>query len=225
MLDTSIKLSEYLLKKDIQKGWDLLNEAINCGHHSAFIYDSLIRDAMYHVGELWQENKINVAEEHLASATCEYLLAMYAQSNLKKQSSDKDTFPRVLLFCIEGEEHNLGLKMASSLFKEFGWDVYDLGDNLPLEYAKYSLQTWKPDVVCLSVSIRHYLPKLKETLHTLKEISPSTTFIVGSRLHDESAFLSCCLPDTLLAKDLDYLYQWLLSYQSQMKEWNRGVMM
>ncbi|MGD6780695.1 cobalamin B12-binding domain-containing protein [Sutcliffiella horikoshii] len=119
----------------------------------------------------------------------------------------------------------MGLKMASSLFEEYGWDVYDLGSNLPLDYAEYSLKKWQPEVVCISVSIRHHLPKLKETMERLQNISPGTTFIVGSRLHAESAFRSCCTAETLIAKDTSFLFQWLEDYRKEAGIINKGVLL
>lgn len=226
MNEISKKLSEYLLEKDLLKGWHSVKESMNQGYNSSFIYDFILRDAMYRIGEMWEENQITVAHEHLATGTCELILSKYHLEKLSDRLiENKTSAPRAMFFCVEGEEHDLGLKMASSLFEEYGWDVFDLGSNLPLDYAEYSLEKWKPEVVCISVSIRHHLPTLKETIKRLKQKRPGTTFIVGSRLHAESAFQSCCMADTLIAKDTSFLFQWLENYQKEAGTVDKGVLM
>ena len=226
MNEISKKLSEYLLEKELLKGWGSVKEALVQGYNSAFIYDFIIRDAMYRIGEMWEQNQITVAHEHLATGTCELILSKYHIEKLSSSLIDNNlSAPRAMFFCVEGEEHDLGLKMASSLFEEYGWDVYDLGSNLPLDYAEYSLDKWKPEVVCISISIRHHLPMLKETIQKLQQKRPGTTFIVGSRLHGETAFQSCCTADTIIAKDLSFLFQWLEDYQKEARAVDKGVLL
>lgn len=226
MNEISKKLSQFLLEKNVASGWSCVEDTMDQGYNSAFIYDFILRDAMYRIGEMWEENKISVAHEHLATGTCELILTKYHLEKLNDRLIEENSpSPRAMFFCVEGEEHDLGLKMASSLFEEYGWDVYDLGSNLPLDYAEYSLKKWQPDVVCISLSIRHHLPKLKETIERLQNISPGTTFIVGSRLHAESAFRSCCPAETLIAKDTSFLFQWLEDYRKEAGIINKGVLL
>ncbi len=38
------------------------------------IYEGLIQKSMYRIGELWEQNKVSIATEHLATAITEMLL-------------------------------------------------------------------------------------------------------------------------------------------------------
>ncbi|CAG9620500.1 cobalamin B12-binding domain-containing protein [Sutcliffiella rhizosphaerae] len=225
MNEISMKLSQYLLKKDVVSSWSNVHSFLNQGKNSGFIYDNLFRNAMYQVGDLWEQNTITVADEHLATATCELVLAKYHMEKVSNCLNKHKIPPRALFFCVEGEEHNLGLKMAASLFEEFGWDVYDLGSNLPVDYAEYSIKKWNPEVVCISISVRHHLSKLQETLQRLEKVNPALTIIVGSRFHQEESFLSCCTPGTLIAQDATFLFEWLENYQKETGRVDKGVLL
>ncbi|MCA1319309.1 cobalamin B12-binding domain-containing protein [Bacillus tianshenii] len=229
MHEVAKKLSAHFLEKNVIQGWASITESLDQGYNSSYIYDFLFRDAMYHIGELWEKNEITVADEHLATGVSDLLLSKYHLEKKERNISDKGILPitntgRAMFFCVEGEDHYLGLKMASSLFEEFGWDVYDLGSNLPLEYAEYSIKKWQPEVICISITIRHLLPKLKDTIKRLAAIHPEATIIVGSRLHDEAAFRSCCTEETIIAKDAAFLYQWLNHYQNEASFVKKGVL-
>lgn len=50
------------------------------------LYETIIKKALYEVGELWEYNKISVATEHLASAIVEGILNEFY---FKIISSDK----------------------------------------------------------------------------------------------------------------------------------------
>ncbi|WP_281998890.1 cobalamin B12-binding domain-containing protein [Priestia flexa] len=86
---------------------------------------------MYQIGQWWQENKISVADEHLATATCDYIIARLQFTVNKEKLPSK----RALLFCVEGEGHYIGLKMLASLLEKYKWEVGNLGANLSLSYA------------------------------------------------------------------------------------------
>ncbi|WP_417897190.1 cobalamin-dependent protein [Bacillus haimaensis] len=230
MHEIAKKLSAHFLEKNVIQGWASIKDTIEQGYNSPYIYDFLFRDAMYHIGELWEKNEITVADEHLATGVSDLLLSKYHLE--KKEMTLSGTDPvsktpsnRAMFFCVEGEEHYLGLKMASSLFEEFGWDVYDLGSNLPLDYAEYSLKKWQPEIICISITIRHLLPKLKDTIERLAAIHPQATIIVGSRLHQEAAFLSCCTENTIIAKDAAFLYEWLNNHKSEASFVQKGVLL
>ncbi|MEN3153467.1 cobalamin B12-binding domain-containing protein [Priestia aryabhattai] len=197
-------LADCLLEGDVQKSWLLIAIYIEEGHSSTDVY-TLLTEAMYEVGKRWQENKISVADEHLATAACDYVLTRFQLSQHQLLQRN-----RALLFCIEGEEHYLGIKMIAGLMSEHGWEVKNLGANLPLPFALKSIERWDPDVVCLSVSQVHLLPDLQKYIAEIESMSQSPLVLVGSRLlstHDLSASGSS---KTIFINHIQAFKDWLL---------------
>src|SRR5690606_37226031 len=96
---------------------------------------------MYWIGELWEKNVITVADEHLATAICDFVVSVTEVRRPALNSHKK----KVMVLGPEGEDHYIGLKMVASLFKENGWEVQYMGPNLPLDAAIDSANRWQPE--------------------------------------------------------------------------------
>ncbi|MDT8859579.1 cobalamin-dependent protein [Alkalihalobacillus sp. MEB130] len=180
MDDSSKKLAHAFLDGDIHASWMIVQQHVNEGMNSYYIYEQLLTPAMHYIGELWEKNEITVADEHIATGVCDFILSRYSFQFVQQNKAEKQK--RAIFFCLEGEEHYLGIKMVSALFQEEGWDVRFLGPNLPLEYMLYTVQNFKPEVVGISLSLSTQLPQLKDYLHVLEEQKESLTILVGSRI-------------------------------------------
>ncbi|MDG0029413.1 cobalamin B12-binding domain-containing protein [Priestia sp. Y58] len=205
------KFVGYLLAGDQDSAWEVVLEEIHQGNNSLDIYENLITTAMRVTGDMWEENIISVADEHVATTTCDYVLTRY-RFYKKIQGHASDTAPRALLLCLEQEQHFIGLKMVALLFEEHGWNTRFLGANLPLEYAEKMAIEWKPHMVGLSVSIPYHIERLAEYTKTLDKLEPRPTVMVGGRLVSQIDFRSYCSEHTRLIPDLHQLNNWLISY-------------
>ncbi|MED3964552.1 cobalamin B12-binding domain-containing protein [Niallia taxi] len=199
-----------LLEGNIQKSMAIIQELDYQGYHTAFIYDELITPAMKYIGELWQRNEISVAEEHLATGICEVILSHYMLNIQQADTQEK----KVLLFCLEGEHHTIGLKMCASTFQENGWEVKNLGPNLPLEHAVYMARKWKPDVIGMSLSMSFSIPTLRPYIEELERLAPKPAIIVGSRLIQEYDLQQYCSPSTIFISEQSELKSWLQKYNN-----------
>src|SRR5690606_8193070 len=90
------------------------------------IYQHILTPALREVGRMWQRRLINEAEEHYCSQITEALLAMLS-ANVQPARQKKT----VLGFCVEGEHHDIGIRLALDCFALQGWDAVCFGANLP----------------------------------------------------------------------------------------------
>ncbi|GEL09209.1 cobalamin B12-binding domain-containing protein [Salisediminibacterium halotolerans] len=144
--------------------------------------EEFITPAMYEVGFLWEANKISVADEHLATGICDFVLTAAVKPRAKTNSSGKT----IVLFGAENEEHYLGLKMVAAVFRVNGWQVYNMGPNMPIADAIAGVKRWEPDVVGVSTGFAPNEERTERYLNRLMAASPKTEIILGgrySRLH------------------------------------------
>ncbi len=216
MYNKQEELTEALIRGDYFKSWDILYSHIKDGYNSTFIFDSLLKQSMYDIGKLWEKNKITVADEHLATSVCDFLVTRYSYDylNIEDNIEDREK-PRALFFCLENEEHYLGLKMVASLFKEHHWDVKFLGPNLPLEYAIYSARKWSPEVIGLSLSITHLIPRLSEYISNLEKLDHNPKILVGGRLTTQYDLRPYCSEQTIILKEMNEVHQFLQAYKKE----------
>ncbi len=143
----------------------ILQRCIDNGHSLVELELHIIQPALYDIGEKWQANQVSVAQEHMATAIAQSVMAVALQNSQPPPSVNK----RVLLACVEGNNHALGLQMVADAFLLAGWEVQYLGANVPTLSLIQQVAEWKPDLVGLSVSFPQQLRVAKAIIAQLYE--------------------------------------------------------
>jgi methanogenic corrinoid protein MtbC1 len=141
------------------------------------IYEGLLKPALYKIGELWEQNKISVATEHLASAIVESLL----NEIYLRQSSTGKLEKTAIVTCLENEHHQIGARMVSDIFELNGWKVFFLGANTPKNDLLNYIRIVKPQLVAISLSIYFHLPTLESTLDKIRSEFSQLRILIGGQ--------------------------------------------
>lgn len=212
------QFAEFLLAGDQQNAIQLLREVAEYTPRYR-LYQDFLTPAMQHVGDLWERNEITVADEHLATAVFDFVLAQYHYTPDKQMTLESHAHNRRAMFsCLEGEQHALGLKMVSGLFEEDGWKSRYMGADLPLEYTVTTAEKWMPDVIGLSVSIVYNLPNLRSYVESLESLNYGPTVIIGGRLTEKYDLRPYCSDKTIIIKNVSELKTWLEVYSAGEKQ-------
>lgn len=198
------ELAELFLAGEDEKAMDAVLEYLKNHSHNE-LYHDLLTPAMYLIGDWWQENIISVADEHLATAICDFVVSA---AELKRKPAD-GIQRKVMVLGPEGEDHYIGLKMVSSLFKEHGWQVQYMGPNLPLDAALESARKWQPDVIAMSAALAYRLPALKAYSQAFQELDFKPSILIGGRAIVSADISKIRTEGTLVVKDLPQLKKWL----------------
>jgi methanogenic corrinoid protein MtbC1 len=129
------------------------------------IYAGLFRPALTRVGDLWQENSISVAHEHIASAIVARLMIYLYNLLMPAGKGNKGT---VLVASVVNEYHDIGAQMVSDFFEENGWKVWFMGSNVPNQEVMEFLSRNKPDILALSVAIPFNLGACRELVQAIR---------------------------------------------------------
>lgn len=174
-------------------------------HGKYRLYEEVITPAMYEIGKMWEENRITVADEHLATGISDFVLTVVDERNKGTAKNGRT----VLLFGVEKEEHYLGLKMVASLFRDKGWTTRYLGPNLPVESAIAAMNKWAPDVIGVSASMANRVPDVLTYLKQLNQQQPhELKVLIGGRFADTVANEVTDFPVEVLQSLMD-LDKWL----------------
>ena len=145
---------------------DIVNRCVVRGDALVDVEQHVIWPALIRIGEQWQANQITVAQEHLATAIVEWVITL---GLLCAPPPSTTIGKKVLLACVEGNNHVIGLRMASDAFQLAGWDVQYLGMNVPTRALIRHVADWKPDLVGLSISFPHQLRAVRNVIAQLGE--------------------------------------------------------
>jgi methanogenic corrinoid protein MtbC1 len=153
----------------------LVDEGLLRGIPLQDIHLKIIQQAQYEIGRLWQENRISVAQEHLATAISQLALSHLYRHLPRDPSNGKI----VMVSCVEGELHEVGARMASDFLEMAGFDVRFLGANVPTSHLVRMVREQKPDLLALSVSMTYHLPALRLALDQVRAEAPRLPIAVG----------------------------------------------
>lgn len=149
----------------------VLDEALVAGVSVPDVYLKIIQPAQYGIGHLWEQNRIGVAEEHLATAISQLVLAHLYPLLPRAPDNGK----RALVACVAGELHDMGARITADFFEMAGFGVRFLGADVPTESLIAMAREERPDLLVLSTTMTFNLPGLREAVVRAREA-------VGDRL-------------------------------------------
>ena len=167
-----------LLSGNRMKCSEISAELLNAGFSIKDLYEKIVKQALYDVGELWETGKISVATEHLASAIVE---ANLNEQYYKVISNTIEINKSVVAACVENEFHQIGIKMVSDIFEMNGWNAHFLGANTPTNELIGFIKEVKPDLLALSLSIYFHLPTLEYMLTAMQQEMPNLPILIGGQ--------------------------------------------
>ena len=154
------------------------DEALDRGLDVAGVHTRLIEPAMRAIGELWEMNRVSVAEEHLASAICHEVAGRVFWRALGGAPRSRE---RVMMAAVQGEQHVLGLRLAADVLEGAGYDVLYLGADVPLQALLDACRVHRPDVLGFTVSMSLNVPTMIWEIHELTKLDQPPRVMTGGR--------------------------------------------
>lgn len=151
-------------------------EALANGLTIPQVYVEMFQPALYEVGARWEANRLSVAEEHMATAITQYVMAQIYQP------PPHPGRPRgsIVLTGVEGELHNIGLVMVGDIFESSGWQVRFLGTHLPAVSILSAIRETKPTHVGISATILFNVGTVRQLIQRIRdEYGDRLTILVG----------------------------------------------
>jgi DNA-binding transcriptional MerR regulator len=102
----------------------------------------IIGPTLYAIGKAWEQNKIDVATEHLATNHLRHYLLMWMRTGPPPYAINP-----ALLACAPGELHEGSLLMLAVLLRRLRWPVLYLGQTMPLDSLSIFIEDLVPSVV------------------------------------------------------------------------------
>lgn len=180
-----------------------LNEAARRGADTAVLARDLVEPVFKEIGEMWMRGEVTPAEEHLATELISRCLTRRGAARQRPLPGA----PRILLSCLAGEFHELGIRIAADIVQESGWIAESLGANVPRTALVGLVAERLPRVVGLSVALPAHIPECLKTIEAIKKIAPGIKVLVGGnafrrdRAFEDLAGPDACLPDAIALRD------------------------
>jgi corrinoid protein of di/trimethylamine methyltransferase len=177
---TKEKLIEQLKNGVIEYEEDTVKEAaqqwLDDGHVALEgIMDGLAA-GMEVVGDLYEKNEYFVPEV-LMCADALYLGLDILRPHVPKKEGEVNA--QVVIGSIQGDVHDIGKNLVKMMFDVAGWEVHDLGRDVPLEsFVEEQLRT-DAEVVAMSAMMTTTMLGMKKVIAMIKEKNPNVGIMLG----------------------------------------------
>jgi methanogenic corrinoid protein MtbC1 len=155
---------ESLLRADRKGAIDLIRHALHEGMPLKSIYLDVFQQSQRELGRLWQLNKVTVAQEHYCTAATQAIMNRFFNEVLETPRIGRS----VLAFCVEGDLHEIGVRIVADFFELAGWDCDFLGANTPSAMLVDSLATSPFDLIAISATMTYHVAQIEAFIVALR---------------------------------------------------------
>ena len=175
LADVAFDYLDALLGGDRESASRIVNDAIKAGVALPEVYEHVFRATQHEIGRMWQSNRVSVAIEHYATGATEAIM-------LKRSVGESSKTPgrrRFLGGCVEGEQHDLAIRMVCDVLQSEGWEASFLGASTPESALFEAIGRLNPTVVGLSTSSFFHIDMTRKVIRSIHARYPDVKVVVG----------------------------------------------
>jgi corrinoid protein of di/trimethylamine methyltransferase len=128
------------------------------------------------VGDLYERNEYFVPEVLMCAD------ALYAGLDILRPhvpKKDGGAIAQVVIGSIQGDVHDIGKNLVKMMFDVAGWEVYDLGRDVPLESFVEEQMRTDAEVVAMSAMMTTTMLGMKKVIKMIKDKNPNVAIMLG----------------------------------------------
>jgi methanogenic corrinoid protein MtbC1 len=171
------RLEARLLAGDSRGAWGVVESALAAGADVASVYLDVLSPALTSIGARWASGEIDVAVEHRASG-----IAMRIIGRLGPRFARRGrTRGTIVLGAPPGDHHSLPVALLADLLRAAGWEVHDLGADVPIvDFVRVASATPRLVAVGVSVMAAECLESARDAVASLRAVlPPAVPVLVG----------------------------------------------
>jgi MerR family transcriptional regulator, light-induced transcriptional regulator len=138
-----------LMQSNRQEASQLILKTVNKALNIEDIYKYIFTPVQFEIGRMWQNNQINVAQEHYCTAVTQLIMSQLYPFIFNSKKTEK----RLVAASVGGELHEIGVRMVADIFELNGWDTFYLGANMPDADILKSLEKYQAQVLAISITM------------------------------------------------------------------------
>jgi 5-methyltetrahydrofolate--homocysteine methyltransferase len=157
-------LYDAILNGESQKARAATKDALDAGATPMQLLSEAMIPAMDEVGRLFEAEEYFVPELLLAGRAMKS--AMELLRPLLAASGQAPT-TRVAIGTVKGDLHDIGKNIVASMLEGGGFEVIDLGADVPPEKFVAAVKERQPQIICMSALLTVTMPAMRTTIEAL----------------------------------------------------------
>jgi len=168
-------LSESIIALDESKVLELTQQALDAGTEPVAVINEGLTPGMSEVGRLFEQGEYYLPELLIAAEVFKAAVDI-VKPHLGEALETKGT---VVLGTVEGDIHDIGKNIVKLGFETNGYEVIDLGIDVPIERFAEAQLASGAQIVGASAMITSTLPALQRVVQDVKAKCPDAKVLIG----------------------------------------------
>lgn len=156
---------------------DEVKKVIDAGRKPDEIINESLIPAINEVGELFNKKKYFLPQLIGSANTMKHAID-YLEPLLEKNDTGEN-MPTLVIATVEGDIHDIGKNLVVLMLKNYGYNVIDMGKDVPCEYIVNKAIEEKAAVIGLSALMTTTMLRMKDVIELCKEKGCSSKVIIG----------------------------------------------
>ncbi len=178
------ELRDALVRLDVIRCYEIINALKDVSIDVKTLMSEVISPAFDEIGKRYERGEYYIADLIIASEILKELNILIKS----KLSRCEETGIRVVLGVVRGDIHDLGKDIVASVLSAYGFEVIDLGVDVPAERFVEAVETYRPHVLGLSAFLTTTAIEIKNVIDLLKSrgLRDKVKVIIGGAATSES---------------------------------------
>ncbi|EHQ88505.1 corrinoid protein [Desulfosporosinus youngiae] len=162
------QLSDCVFKMEDDTAADVANEYIDAGYEAL---DGVLKglvDGMNRAGQMYEEEEYFVTDLLVCSDAMYNGLEVLKPHLPKEEGADAVNY-KCVIGVVEGDTHDIGKNLVRIMLETAGFEMYDLGRDVPLPSFVEKAKDVNAQLICLSTLMTTTMPGMKEVVDMLKK--------------------------------------------------------
>ena len=179
-VDWSARLEDRLLAGDEHGAWAVVEAGLASGLSPTAVHVDILAQALVRIGAGWHAGGVTIAEEHRATAVATKIVGRLGMRFARRGRRRG----RVVIGTPPGERHSLSVAIVADLIRGAGWEVVELGVDLPIDEFVSAVEKSAPvTVIAVSVGSSANLMEARDLITSLKDSILAPVIIGGAAVN------------------------------------------
>lgn len=171
------KVREAVLKGNKRNIVELTKAAVSEGTEPKQILDEALLPGIGEVGELFDRGKYFLPQL-IAGAEAMKLAIEYLEPLLMEKGGGRK-LPTIVIATVKGDIHDIGKNLVAMMLKNHGFEVIDLGKDVPKEVIVEEAKKRQASVIALSALMTTTMQEMRNVIQYAKEQGCTAKIIIG----------------------------------------------
>lgn len=176
-------LQQAVVKGDKENIKALVQKELDAGEKAFSLVNDQLIPGIIEVGEKYERKEYFLPQLLLSAETMQEGFAQVQPHLKKSEGSGKSRI--IVMATVEGDIHDIGKNIVCLLLRNHGFEVIDLGKDVPAETIVREAIEKKADIVGLSALMTTTMVKMQETIDLLREKESDIKVMIGGAVITE----------------------------------------